>query len=110
VSNQMPPTVVQMNVTYSTRFPRPALRTIAVLLLSLTLATACQPPRTSWKDIAPAPSAASYEGQAEKLLDQRLASRVTERNLKVLDSRLEQLPLDVTWCCLPTASPSPTRP
>jgi hypothetical protein len=84
-------------VTYSTRLPRPALRPIVVLLLSLTLATACQPPRTSWKDIAPAPSGASYEGEAEKILDQRLSSRVSERNLKVLDSRLEQLPLDVTF-------------
>jgi hypothetical protein len=86
-----------VNVTFSTRLPGPALRPIAALLLSLTLATACQPPRTSWKDIAPAPSGAPYEGQAEKLLDQRLASRVSERNLKVLDSRLEQLPLNVTF-------------
>jgi hypothetical protein len=61
------------------------------------LATACQPPRTSWKDIAPAPSGASYEGQAENVLDRRLASRVSERNLKVIGSRLEQLPLDVTF-------------
>jgi hypothetical protein len=97
VSNQTALTVVQVDVTYSTRLPRPALRPITVLLLSLILATACQPPRTSWKDITPAPSAASYEGQAENLLDQRLSSRVSERNLKVIGSRLEQLPLDVTF-------------
>jgi hypothetical protein len=84
-------------VTYSTRLPRPALRPIVVLVLSIMLATACQPPRTSWKDIPTAPSGESYEGQAETVLDRRLASRVSERNLKVLGSRLEQLPLDVTF-------------
>jgi hypothetical protein len=86
-----------VSVTSSTRLPRQALRPIVVLLLSLTLATACQPPRTSWKDIPPAPSGASYEGQAEKLLDDRLATLVKGRNLKFLDSRLEQLPLDATF-------------
>jgi hypothetical protein len=86
-----------VNVTFSTRLSRPALRPIAVLLAVLTMATACQPPRTTWKDIPPAPSGAPYEGQAEKRLDGRLASRVSERNLKVLDSRLEQLPLGVTF-------------
>jgi hypothetical protein len=96
-SNQTPPTVVEVNVTFSTRLPRPTLWPIAALLLSLMLATACQPPRTTWKDIPPAPSGESYEGQAEKVLDLRLASRVSERNLKVLGSRLEQLPLDVTF-------------
>jgi hypothetical protein len=97
VPNQTLRTVVEVNVTFSTRLPRPTRRPIVVLLLSLMLTTACQPPRTSWKDIPPAPSGAAYKGQAEKLLDERLASRVAERNLKVLGSRLEQLPQDVTF-------------
>jgi hypothetical protein len=67
-------------------------------MLIPTLATACQPPRTTWKDIPPAPSGAQYEGAtAETLLDQRLSGLVSERKLKVLGSRLEQLPLDVTF-------------
>jgi hypothetical protein len=97
VPNQTTPTVVEVNVTFSTRLPRPPFQVIAVLLLSIMLATACQPLRTSWKDIRPVPTAAPYEGQAEKLLKERMASRVSERNLKVLGSRLEQLPLDVTF-------------
>jgi hypothetical protein len=85
-------------VTFSTRLVRPALRPIIGLLLSLILATACQPPRTSWKDIPPAPSGAPYEGaKAETLLDTRLSSRVSERKLTVLGSRLEQLPAGVTF-------------
>jgi hypothetical protein len=86
-----------VKVTFSTSLPRRILESIAIVLVGLTLVTACQPARTSWKDIVPAPSGAPYEGQAEKFLDERLASRVAERNLKVLDSRLEQLPLDVTF-------------
>jgi hypothetical protein len=83
-------------MTFSLR-PRMSFVPVAGVLLSLMLATACQPPRTTWKDIPPAPSGAPYEGKAEKVLDERLASRISERNLKLLDSRLEQLPLDVTF-------------
>jgi hypothetical protein len=86
-------------MTFSSRLPHPAVRVMAVFLLSLVvLATACQPTRTSWKDIAPAPSGAPYEGaKAETRVDQRLSGLLSERKLKVLGSRLEQLPLDVTF-------------
>jgi hypothetical protein len=74
------------------------LQPLAILLLLLTLATACQAPRTAWKDIPPAPGGAVFEGAtAETLLDQRLSGLVSERKLKVLGSRFEQLPLDVTF-------------
>jgi hypothetical protein len=97
VSNQSSHIVVYVNVALSTRLPRLSLRPIAVLLVVLMLTTGCQPPRTTWADIPPAPSGAPHEGQAEKLLDERLASRVAERKLKVLGRRLEQLPADVTF-------------
>jgi hypothetical protein len=61
------------------------------------LATACQPPHTSWQDIPPAPSGAPYDGPAEAILVKRVSSRISERKLKVLGTRLEQLPLDVTF-------------
>jgi hypothetical protein len=87
-----------VKVTFLTRLPRRVFGPITIALASLTLATACQPPRTSWKDIGPAPGGASYEGeQAETLVDQRLSSLLSERNLKLLGSRLEQLPFDMTF-------------
>jgi hypothetical protein len=87
-----------VKVTFSTRLPRRLRELIAVVLASLMLATACQPPRTSWKDIVPAPGGAQFEGaEAETRVDLRLSGLLSERNLKLLGSRLEQLPLDVTF-------------
>jgi hypothetical protein len=95
--NQILPNVVQLDMTLATRPSGPALRPIALLLLSMMLATACQPPRTEWKDIAPAPGAEAYKGEAEKPLNERLDSRISEQKLNVLGSRLEVLPPDVSF-------------
>jgi hypothetical protein len=95
-SNRLVAAVVSLVMTLSARLPR-IVRAAVALSIVVVGATACQPPQPGWKDIPPAPNGAAYEGSAETVLDQRLASRVEERNQKVLDSRLEQLPLDVTF-------------
>lgn len=71
---------------------------LLVLVLVACLMVACSDQdRTSWADITPSPGADPYEGSVETPLDDRLASRVTERDLKILDSRIEYLPAGVDW-------------
>lgn len=52
---------------------------------------------TSWADISPSPGAQDYEGSAEGPLDDRLAGRLAERDLELVDSRVEYLPEGVAW-------------
>lgn len=54
-------------------------------------------PQPDWIDIPPAPEAGEYEGALEQTLDDRVASRVVERSLRIVESRLERLPDGVTW-------------
>lgn len=68
------------------------------LVLAAWLAVACSSPdATSWADITPSSGAVDYEGSVEAPLDDRLASRLRERDLQIVDSRVEYLPAGVDW-------------
>lgn len=72
------------------------MRALLVLAVVLLL-TACQPSRATWEDIPPTPGAEAYAGPDTARLDERVASRVTERRLAILGDRVEKLPVGTTW-------------
>lgn len=64
---------------------------------ALLLAGACGGDPTPWEAITPSPGAETYEGSIETPLDNRMHAIVTERDLDVVDSRLEFLPAGTAW-------------
>ena len=76
---------------------RSLVHVLSLLVIGVVLAGCSGGDATGWVDIPPSPGAGSYEGTVEVPLDNRLASRVTEENLKIIDSRLEYLPEGTAW-------------
>ncbi len=76
---------------------RRRLAWLVAVLVAVVAVGGCQPPKPEWADIPPSPGAQSYEGALETPLDNRVAGRIAERGLRILDSRLERLPAGVTW-------------
>lgn len=68
-----------------------------VCAAALCLAAGCQRALPEWDDIASTPAAESYEGPLTEPLTTRLDGRVEERSLRVLGSRVEQLPIGEDW-------------
>lgn len=67
-------------------------------VLALSVAGCDGSPVVVWADIPASPGAEPFEGATiETILDTRLQSRIVERRLRHLGSRLEVLPAGVTW-------------
>ncbi len=75
---------------------RPAVHACITVLGAIGL-IACREP-VSWSAVAPSPGAATYEGAAESPLDIRPHSRLDERQLRLVGSRLEHLLTGASWC------------
>ena len=76
-----------------------APRGLAVLLMcGLGLLGACSSDSTvAWAAIETSPGAEAYDGPVERVLDDRLSSRLAEQDLEFVDSRVEYLPPGVNW-------------
>lgn len=51
----------------------------------------------AWADVPPSPASEGYSGSIERVLEDRLSSRLAEQNLELVDSRVEYLPPGVGW-------------
>lgn len=68
----------------------------AAVLLVLSLDGCRGTPGVAWSALPPAPGARPYPG-ATDLQDTRLSGLVTERGLRTIARRVEELPAGVTW-------------
>ncbi len=87
-------------VATSTARSRVRLLVVTVVLVaaSASVLMGCSGPEaTGWVDITASPGAQDYEGSAEAPLDDRLSGRLAERDLELIDSRVERLPEGVAW-------------
>jgi hypothetical protein len=77
------------------RFRRRLVRSVSVLVVSVVLA-ACQAAPATWNKI-PATPEATLVTDVPQALTERLDSRLRERKLQVMSSRVERLPDGADW-------------
>ena len=76
------------------------VRRVAAAAFALLVAlggSACQPPLPSWQDIPLTVDADPYLDTVPPEIQARLESRLAERSLRAIGSRVEHLPPGVTW-------------